>query len=81
MRRIRGRGTETPEVIKSRMKRAVEEAEGIEHYDYIVINDDIDECTEMMHSIIESATYTPKRRSDFIDKIRKDLKEINKKNN
>ncbi len=81
MRRIRGRGTETPEVIKSRMKRAVEEAEGIEHYDYIVINDDIDECTEMMHSIIESATYTPKRRSDFIDKIRKDLKELNKRNN
>ena len=79
MRRINGRGTETPEVIKSRMKRAVEEAEGIEHYDYIVINDNIDECTEMMHSIIESATYTPKRRSDFIDRIRKDLKELNKK--
>ena len=81
MRRIQGRGTETPEVIKSRMKRAVEEAEGIEHYDYIVINDDIDECTEMMHSIIESATYTPKRRRGFIDKIRKDLKELNKRNN
>ena len=77
MRRITGRGTETSEVIRSRMKRAVEEAEGIEHYDYIVINDDIDECTEMMHSIIESATYTPKRRSDFIDKIRRDLKELN----
>ena len=79
MRRINGRGTETPEVIKSRMKRAVEEAEGIEHYDYIVINDNVEECTEMMHSIIESATYTPKRRSDFIDKIRKDLKELNKR--
>ena len=79
MRRINGRGTETPEVIKSRMTRAVEEAEGIEHYDYIVINDNVEECTEMMHSIIESATYTPKRRSDFIDKIRKDLKELNKR--
>ena len=45
MRRINGRGTETPEVIKSRMKRAVEEAEGIEHYDYIVINDNVEECT------------------------------------
>lgn len=78
MRRIKGRGTESEDVIKSRMKRAVEEAEGIEHYDYIVINDDVDECTETMHSIIESALYTPKRKCDFIDKIRKDLKEINK---
>ncbi len=76
MRRIKGRGTETDEVIKSRMKRAIEEAEGIEHYDYILINRDIDECTEMMHSIIESAIYTPERQSDFIDNIRKELKEI-----
>ena len=47
-----------------------------EHYDYIVVNSDIEECTGLMHSIIESAIYTPERQSDFIDKVRKDLKEI-----
>ncbi len=80
MRRIKGRGTETEEVIKSRMKRAVEEAEGIEHYDYIVVNEDIEECTDLMHSIIESAMFTPERKSEFIDRVRKELKEINKAN-
>ena len=34
--RLIGRGTETMDVIESRLARAVEEAEGIESYDYLV---------------------------------------------
>src|SRR5699024_2635573 len=34
--RLVGRGTEAPEVIEKRMRRAVEEAESIPVYDYIV---------------------------------------------
>ena len=41
--RLVGRGTETPEVIDKRMRRAAEESEGIENYDYIVINDKVDQ--------------------------------------
>ena len=43
-RRLVGRGTETPEVIEKRLSRASEESEGIEAYDYIVVNDDLEEC-------------------------------------
>lgn len=43
-RRLVGRGTETEDVIEKRLKRATEEAEGIENYDYIVINDNLEEC-------------------------------------
>jgi guanylate kinase len=43
-RRLVGRGTETKDVIAKRLARAVEESEGIEAYDYIVVNDDLDEC-------------------------------------
>ena len=35
--RLIGRGTETMDVIESRLARAVEEAEGIESYDYLVV--------------------------------------------
>ena len=38
-RRLEGRGTESEEVICQRIARAAEEAEGIENYDYIIIND------------------------------------------
>lgn len=51
-RRIRGRGTETPEQIISRLQRASEEAEGMDAYDYLLINDDLEECVEELHHII-----------------------------
>ena len=40
--RLRGRGTETEEVVQKRLRRAVEEAEFIEKYDYLIVNDDLD---------------------------------------
>ena len=58
--RLVGRGTETLDVIESRMDRACEEAEGMDHYDYLIVNDDLDTCVEEMHRIIrESITEVP----------------------
>ena len=74
--RLTKRGTETPEVIEKRMKRAISESEGIENYDHIVINEDVDKCTALLHNIIQSAAYTPSRQKDFIEKIRQDLRNI-----
>lgn len=72
--RLLGRGTETEEVIKKRLLRAKEESEGIEHYDYIVINDDLDQCVEELQNIVTAAHNTPFRNVDFIEKIREELK-------
>ena len=71
--RLRGRGTETDEVIAKRLARAKEEAVGIEKYDYIVVNDDLDECVEKVHEIISSAHNTPDRNADFINEMREQL--------
>ena len=71
--RLTGRGTETPEVIDRRLARAAEEAEGIEEYDYIVVNDDLETCVEQLHEIILAAHNTPFRNEEFIEKIRKEL--------
>ncbi len=53
--RLKGRGTETEEVIRKRMARAVNEAEGVEAYDYIVVNDTVAECAQMVDIIVKSA--------------------------
>jgi guanylate kinase len=74
--RLVGRGTETAEVIEQRLNRAREESVGIEEYDYIVINDDLDECVKRVNSIIESAHAAPSRNLDFIETIRKELNEL-----
>lgn len=72
-RRLVGRGTETEDVIEKRLKRAIEEAEGIENYDYIVINDNLEECVKEMHGLILAAHETPARNQEFINKVRKEL--------
>lgn len=72
-RRLEGRGTETKEVIDKRMRRAAEEAEGIEAYDFIVVNDDLDICVGQLHEIITAAHNTPERNKEFIENIRTEL--------
>ena len=74
-RRLSGRGTETEEVIDKRLRRAAQEAEGIEEYDYLVINDDLETCVRQLHEIIDAAHHTPGRCMEFIEKIRKDMEE------
>ena len=76
--RLTGRGTETPEVIEKRMARAAREAEGMDRYDHIVINDRIEECIETTHNIIEAAHTAPVRRKALIDRLQQELKEITK---
>lgn len=73
-KRLVGRGTEAPEVIEKRLLRAAEEAEGIENYDYIVINDDLDICTRELHIMIDAAHNAPVRNEEFIENMRQELK-------
>ncbi len=77
-KRLMGRGTEKPEVIHQRLSRADEEAEGIENYDYIVINDDLNVCVKELHSIITVAHNAPSRNAEFIQSIREDLDQLSK---
>lgn len=72
-KRLVGRGTETMEVIESRMKRAVEEAEGMDRYDYLIINDELDVCAEQMHTIIQSEHHRSFRNTGFMKEIKADL--------
>lgn len=76
--RLVGRGTETMDVIEQRMNRAVEESQGIESYDYLVVNDDLQLCTEEIHQIVQAAKCAPLRNEEFIDQIRSELAQLSK---
>lgn len=71
--RLIGRGTETMDVIESRMQRAAEEAEGMQEYDYLIINDDLDTCVQEMHNIIEGEHNRSFRNGNFMCQIKEEL--------
>ena len=77
-RRLVGRGTETPEVVRQRLARASEESEGMDAYDYIVVNDNLEECVQELHQIVNAARKSPLRRKEFIDNIKEELKSFAK---
>lgn len=76
--RLVGRGTEAMDVIEARLSRAVEEAQGIEAYDYIIVNDDLDECVERFHTIVSNEHYRVSRKQKFIDDMRSQLTAFSK---
>ena len=75
-KRLTGRGTETLDVIKKRLHRAVEETDYILKYDYLVVNDDIDECVEETHAIIQSEHFRVGRNEEFVKALQEDMKKF-----
>lgn len=71
--RLTGRGTETEEVINQRLARAAEEAEGVEAYDYIVINDILEDCVKTVDRIIKSEHNRTSEKLSTIQDIRMNL--------
>lgn len=74
-RRLTERGTESEEVIRSRLERAAQEADYMEEYDYLIINDKLDPAVEQMHRIIQGEHRRCCRNGNLIGKIRRELKE------
>ena len=73
-KRLVGRGTETMDVIDFRMKRAREEALGMDRYDYLIINDVLEDCVEEMHRIIQGEHRRSFRNQAFIEHMKEELK-------
>ena len=72
--RLKGRGTETEDVIDFRMNRAKEEAEGMNRYDYLIVNDVLEECVEQVHRIIQGEHRRSYRNMAFIERMKEELK-------
>lgn len=73
-KRLIGRGTEEADTIKKRLKRAAEETEYIDNYEYIVVNDNLDDAVRDIHHIIQAASHKKDRAGGFIEALTDDLK-------
>ena len=74
--RLIGRNTEDEATVNKRLSRAIVEAEGVEAFDYILVNADIDTCTEKLHNLIRASHDRAEVHLDLIEEIRKDLRRI-----
>lgn len=77
-RRLRERGTETAQVIADRLARAGEEAKGMDQYDYILVNDTVEECVDHLHQIIVSEHSRASRNTEFIADIQEQTRAFQK---
>ena len=68
--RLRNRGTDSDEVIRGRMDRARAEISHWDAYDYVVINDDVEECFRKVRQILEAERMRRLRQTGLIDFVR-----------
>lgn len=65
--RLEKRATETLEKINMRMKRAKEEIKLIDKYDYIVINEVVEDAVQCINNIVKSEKMSAKRHTNLIN--------------
>ena len=74
--RLKKRGTENEETIMKRMRQGAREAEVIEKYDYLIINDDLSECVREVHNTIQAAKTATIRNMALIEGVVKDFRDF-----
>lgn len=72
-RRLRGRGTETEEVIRGRMKTSQYELSRAFRYQYIVLNDEVEKAVERINTIIDAESMRYFRMENTIMEVLNDV--------
>lgn len=75
-KRLIHRGTESEEVIQERMNRAAEESLLMNRYEYLIINDQLDDCVTKVHQLIQREHLRMEANTDMVTKLQKELKEM-----
>ena len=75
-KRLIHRGTESEEVIQERMNRAAEESLLMDRYEYLIINDQLDDCVTKVHQLIQREHLRMEANTDMVTKFQKELKEM-----
>ena len=68
-RRLKGRGTESEELIEKRLNSALGEIKRASEYDYIIVNDNITAAADNILSVILSASFKTDRQKTIIDEV------------
>lgn len=69
--RLRGRKTETEESIRRRLARAKEELQLIDKYDYLILNDSVEDAAKRFQNIVQAEKMKTVRNKLLIDKYQK----------
>ncbi len=72
-RRLMGRGTESAEVIEKRLEQIKRELKSVPDYDYLLINDDIEDCMNNMNAIVSAQRQKIGSNKAFIDKLANEI--------
>lgn len=73
-RRLSGRGTEDEATVCRRLSNAAREMEAAKQYDYIVVNQTVEQAVDQLEQIVGAAKHTAAYFNEFIDEVEKDAK-------
>ena len=68
-RRLNKRGTETQEVIEKRVAAAVTELSYMDKYDYIIVNDALEDAVSDFFAVIRSEKLKTSAQAEFIEEV------------
>lgn len=74
--RLRNRGTEDDAVVAGRLTRARDEIAAAVEYDYVVVNDDLEEAVRAVHAILDAESRRTDRHRNvqvLLDKLRSEV--------
>ena len=74
--RLTGRGSEDAKAVERRLREAVREAGIIRDYDYLLVNDDLDEAVERIHEMIRTAKTRPSAMKAFTEQFEQELRQM-----
>ena len=76
VRRLTGRNTEDPEVVRARVARAAEELGAVAEYDYAIVNDDLVLAVAQVAAILDAEARRVSRQDTldgFIQRLKQDV--------
>jgi len=73
--RLRGRGSEDEETFQRRMRTALSELSEVERFDYVVVNDDLEQTLRTVEAIVSAERQSVKRLSPEVRELIRELGE------
>ena len=68
--RLRGRKTESPQQLAARLHSALHELRSVEEYEYVVVNDDLEQAVQRVGSIIDAEVVSRERVSGLRNQVK-----------
>lgn len=74
--RLTGRGTESRESIINRLKSSLDESEKLNMYDYVILNEDLNEAKNNIHNFFLGKNVQDYRNVFSVERFKKELEKI-----